>query len=63
MRDLCHCGEPVIGEGEFRCAECEASYQRDYAYYRPLYLCGALDPVGPWKSREDLIREAGERDD
>jgi tRNA(Ile2) C34 agmatinyltransferase TiaS len=57
MSDYCHCGERVFAEGEFRCTECEASYQRDLAHYAPLYRAGALPP-GPWRSREDLIRDA-----
>ena len=61
MRD-CDCGDPVYAEGEFRCAACEAAYQRDKAHYFSLYRCGALDPVEPWKDRETLIREAGQRD-
>jgi hypothetical protein len=63
MREYCHCGEPVFEEGEPRCAECEADYQRDKAHYFNLFRAGALTPPGPWKSRDDLIREAGERDD
>jgi hypothetical protein len=62
MTDYCHCGERVFEEGEFRCAECEASYQRDYAYYYPLYKAGALTPPGPHRSREEHMREAAERD-
>lgn len=56
MSDYCHCGERA-DEDTGRCAECEASYQRDLAHYGALYRAGALTPPGPWKSREQLIEE------
>jgi len=62
MTDYCVCGEPA-DEDTGRCPECEKEYQWQLAHYGRLYRAGALEPAGPWKSRDDLIREAGARDD
>jgi len=39
------------------CPTCKADHDRQRAHYLPLYRAGALDPVGPWKPRQQLIDE------
>lgn len=59
----CDCGEPVHTAGERFCVECQREYDWQLQHYGNLYRAGALEPPGEWRSREDIIREAGERDD
>jgi hypothetical protein len=61
--ERCDCGEPVHTAGERFCVECQREYDWQAAHYGALYRAGALTPPGPWKSRDQLIREAGQRDD
>jgi hypothetical protein len=56
MRE-CECGGKFDdADGATHCAACEADRLRALAHYGPLYRVGALDPVGPWRSRDEIIR-------
>ena len=45
------------------CPQCSAELDRMWREYGRGNVRAAMAPPGPWQSREDIIREAGARDD
>jgi hypothetical protein len=58
MARKCECGSPLNDDDE--CARCRADWARMCAEYGQGNVRAAMEPPGPWKSRDDLIREWGE---
>jgi hypothetical protein len=50
----CDCGTGLNENDE--CPACLEEFERQRAEFAALYRSGALEPPGPWKSREDIIR-------
>lgn len=52
----CDCGHPLNEDDE--CARCTGDWERMCREYGRGNVRAAMQPPGPWKSREDCLRDA-----